>query len=62
MAYERIAITSFQNTFWGKKKPQGQKFTSEYSFLAKDSADSTHRDYHIMLRVGAKPMNNATPV
>lgn len=48
-------------TFSGGKKSQGQKFTSEYSFSAKDSADLTHRDYHITRRVGAKPRNGATP-
>jgi len=50
-------------TFLGKKKkPQGQKFTSERSFLARDSRVSTHRDYHIMRRISAKRRNNATPV
>lgn len=61
MVYERIAITSFQTLSW-EKKPQGQKFTSKYSLLAKNSPDLTHRDYHIMWFVSAKPRNNATPL
>lgn len=54
----KVAITPFQNVFWGKKSHNIRSLPLSTAFWP----DWTHRDYDSTQQVGAKLSNNATPV